>query len=355
MKKIAWMLSLLFIQITLIAQDKSDRPSPPATSSANILGNTVSIDYSQPSVKGREIFGKLVPFGQVWRAGANETTSFTTSADANIEGHMLPAGKYALFMIPNEKQWTIIFNKTIKWGAFSYKEEEDVLRVNVYAKKSAKFAEKLTYQINDKGMVSLEWENTTVQFHINFNPEYNVVNRSIEKVKLGGKEVLRFSENAGQGIAWLMGKEFGSGSIEFDAKGRDVLQGSFIGVAFHGVNDTTFEVVYFRPFNFQATDPERHVHAVQYCFEPNLPWHELRNTRNGEFEAAIIPQNVKPEDWFHAKIEVKNGRIKVFVNDSKQPCLDVPSLNPTGKSGKIGFWVGNNSNGDFANLKINNL
>lgn len=181
---------------------------------------------------------------------------------------------------------------------------------------------------------------------------FEVFNRTIEKINESGKGIIRFSEAPNSGVAWLKGKEFSEGTIEFDARGRDVFQKSFIGVAFHGVDNHTYEAVYFRPFNFQSTDSVRHIHAVQYIYEPKYTWKVLRESRNGEFEAAILPTTIQATDWFHAKIEVKNGRIKVFVNDSKIPCIEVTTLNPQGKSGKIGFWVGDNANGDFANLKI---
>jgi hypothetical protein len=185
--------------------------------------------------------------------------------------------------------------------------------------------------------------------------EFDVYNRSIEKVNENGKEIIRFNEAAVSGIAWLKDREFSEGTLEFDAKGRDELQRSFIGIAFHGTDNQNYEAVYFRPFNFQATDPVRHIHAVQYTFEPKFNFQTLRDTRKDEFEAPILPSSIKATDWFHAKIEVKNGRVKVFVNNSITPCLDVPTLNTNGQSGKIGFLVGNNSNGDFANLKIYKL
>lgn len=166
MKRTVFFIALLFTVLNLSAQDKASRPSPPAQATATVNGKTITIDYGQPSVKGREILGKLVPYGQVWRAGANETTAFTLSADATVEGQKLAAGKYAFFVIPNEKEWTIIFNKTIKWGAFTYKQEEDVLRVNVPVKKSKSFTEKLVYEISDKGVVSLTWENATASFKV---------------------------------------------------------------------------------------------------------------------------------------------------------------------------------------------
>jgi Protein of unknown function (DUF2911) len=166
MKKIIFLLCLSFLGSQSIAQNNATRPSPPAQAAGTVNGKTVTVDYSQPSVKGRKIWGELVPYSQVWRAGANETTAFTLSADATIDGKPLAAGKYAFFVIPNEKEWTVIFNKTIKWGAFSYKQEEDVLRVNVPVKKSKALAEKLAYEISSKGVVSLAWDNEVIEFTV---------------------------------------------------------------------------------------------------------------------------------------------------------------------------------------------
>ena len=185
-----------------------------------------------------------------------------------------------------------------------------------------------------------------------YGQKYTAVNRTLSSFDENGKKGVRFSEAGGNGVAWLTGEDFSEGTITFEARGRDVFQKSFVGVAFHGTDDRTYEAVYFRPFNFQSTDSVRKIHAVQYIFEPRYTWKVLRETRNGEFEKAILPATVQATDWLRAKVEVKNGRIKVFVNDSKTPCLDVPTLNPDGKKGKIGLWVGDNSNGDFAKLKI---
>lgn len=181
---------------------------------------------------------------------------------------------------------------------------------------------------------------------------YEVFNRTLEIVQESEKNIIRLNENQGSGIAWLKDTYFTEGTIEFDARGRDILQKSFIGIAFHGINDTTYESVYFRPFNFQATDPIRKIHAVQYMFEPKFDFQTLRNTQKDSFEAPILPTNIRADEWFHTKVVVKNGRIKVFVNSYDTPCLDVSTLNTNNAGRKIGFWVGNNSNGDFANLKI---
>jgi len=145
-------------------EDKSKRPSPPATATAKGGKANITINYGQPSVKGREVWGKLVPYGEVWRTGANEATTFETDKDIKVQGKVLPAGKYGFFTVPGEKEWTIVFNKVPnQWGAFKYDQAQDYMRVTAKPKKSAKFNEKLLYSIN-KGWVSIDWENLDVSF-----------------------------------------------------------------------------------------------------------------------------------------------------------------------------------------------
>lgn len=149
--------------------DKAKRASPPAQAKETISnGATITIDYSQPSVKGRTIGKDLEPMpGKVWRTGANEATTFEVSKAVKVEGQALPAGKFALFTIANDGEWTIIFNKTAnQWGAFSYKEADDVLRVKVKPQKAAKFAEKMTFSVDKKGVVTLLWGDTKVDFTV---------------------------------------------------------------------------------------------------------------------------------------------------------------------------------------------
>ncbi len=153
-------ICMLLIGFTSNAQEK--KASPAAEASGKIGDATITINYSSPSVKERTIWGELVPYGKVWRAGANEATTFETDKDVKIEGQSLAAGKYAFFTIPGEKEWTIIFNKNAKqWGAYSYDEKEDVLRVTVKPKKSSEMKERLEYSVNDNGIV-LSWENLDV-------------------------------------------------------------------------------------------------------------------------------------------------------------------------------------------------
>ena len=146
-------------------EDKSKRPSPPATAEGVINGKKIKIDYSTPSAKGRKMLGGKEPFGEVWRTGANETTTIEFDKAVKIEGKDLPAGKYALFTIPGENEWVIIFNKTIKWGAYSYKKDEDVLRVTVKPTKTDKFVETFNISVG-KNDVVLKWENTAVAFKV---------------------------------------------------------------------------------------------------------------------------------------------------------------------------------------------
>lgn len=163
--------ALTLIAVTAIGQgDKSQRPSPPALAKETLNnGATVSIDYSQPAVKGRTIGQDLEPKdGEVWRTGANEATVFQTDKDIKVEGKSLPAGKYGLFTLVNGNEWTIIFNKTWnQWGAFKYKEADDVLRVKVTGDKNPSFAERMTFTISKDGKISLMWGDRLVVFVIN--------------------------------------------------------------------------------------------------------------------------------------------------------------------------------------------
>jgi len=139
-------------------------------------------------------------------------------------------------------------------------------------------------------------------------------------------------------------------SDEFDVKGKDVQQQSFVGVAFHGVDGTTYDAIYFRPFNFTADDPARRVRAVQYIAHPTHTWQKLRTEQPGKYEEAVNPVP-DPNGWFHARVAVASPKVSVFVGDAKEPSLVVTQLSDR-KKGLVGPWVGNNSAGDFANFKI---
>ena len=154
------------------------------------------------------------------------------------------------------------------------------------------------------------------------------------------------------GVIWLDGVNFSEGTLECDILGRSAPRGSnFLGLAFHGASETTYDCVYFRPFNFRAENPENARHAVQYISHPQWTWQKLRSERTGQFEKPIVP----PPDgdaWFHAKIVVERRKVSVFVNHSAQPSLVVEKLNDR-TDGKVGIWGGDaGEGGHFANLVI---
>jgi hypothetical protein len=151
------------------------------------------------------------------------------------------------------------------------------------------------------------------------------------------------------GIAWLKDVTFSEGTIEVDLRGRDVLQKSFIGIVFHAVDTSSYDIIYFRPFNFQSSDPVRKIHAVQYATHPEFPWYRLREEKNGIYEKAVTPAP-SPQEWFHARIVIKGNEINVYVNNSPTPSLTVQKLNSR-KSGKIGI-SNQGLDGEFANLVI---
>lgn len=154
--------------LTMFAQGgKMERVSPAATAKGNIGAANVTIIYSSPAVKGRTVWGDLVPYNKVWRAGANEATIFETDKPLTIDGKTLPAGKYSLYAIPGEAEWKVIFNsQTGQWGIKRTGEttddaSKDVLTVTTKAVKSAKFNERLSYVITEKG-IELVWADLTV-------------------------------------------------------------------------------------------------------------------------------------------------------------------------------------------------
>jgi len=161
------LVCLLMTSFVWAQGDKSKRPSPPATATGKIMGATITINYSSPAVKGRKIWGDLVPYDKVWRAGANEATLFETDKNIMVEGKSLPAGKYSLYAIPGKTEWVIILNlQTGQWGikmdgSATEDPAKDVIRVTVKPVKSSSFNERLKYEVDKKGF-ALEWENLKV-------------------------------------------------------------------------------------------------------------------------------------------------------------------------------------------------
>lgn len=173
-----------------------------------------------------------------------------------------------------------------------------------------------------------------------------VVNRKVSVDKQSG--AVQLNEMDKVGIAWITSKKFSTGTIEFELRGKDKFQGSFPGIAFHGLNDTTYEAIYFRPFNFRSTDPIRKSHAVQYIASPKYDWPKLRAEFPNQYEQPVS-SDIDPNQWFHVKIEVSADKIKVYLNE--QAVLELkPLVQLTGKM--IGYWAGDGSGGNWKNLKI---
>lgn len=160
-------LALVFAGTSLRAQDKADRPSPPKTAEATLKSGEVTIDYSSPAVKGRAIWGDLVPYGKIWRTGANEATTIMLDNDMEVGGKLIPAGKYALFTIPGKDEWMVILNSEWdQWGAYNYDESKDVHRFTVKPSTTDENHERLMFDISDDGNVTMMWENKVISFEI---------------------------------------------------------------------------------------------------------------------------------------------------------------------------------------------
>jgi hypothetical protein len=163
-----------------------------------------------------------------------------------------------------------------------------------------------------------------------------------------GAVELNAGSESGMGI--LEEVSFRTGVIEIELLGENNPGRSFIGVAFNISGEKTYEAVYFRPFNFVATEQERRSHMVQYISHPDYTWSRLREERTGEFENRIYDPP-EPDNWFTASIKVEEGSVEVFVDGLDEPVLRVERLSPA-KSDKIGLWVGNGSSGRFRNLVV---
>ncbi len=152
--------------LTSRTEIKEDRPSPLKMTTGMIDGVKITINYGSPAVKSRQIWGALVPYNEVWRTGANEATNIEFSKDVLIEGQELKAGKYGLFTIPGENEWTIIFNSVWdQWGAYDYDASKDVLRIKVASKTHEPLAERLDFII-EKNEIILVWEKLEISFSV---------------------------------------------------------------------------------------------------------------------------------------------------------------------------------------------
>ena len=155
--------------------NRENRVSPAETTTADFDGNVVTINYGSPKVKDREIWGALVPYGEVWRTGANEATTITFTKDVLIDGQLLKAGTYAFFTIPDPEAWTIIFNLEEKqWGAFKYDSTQDALRLQVEPVMQEELTEALAFTLEkaaNGGVIQLRWEKIAIDIPFTTAPE----------------------------------------------------------------------------------------------------------------------------------------------------------------------------------------
>lgn len=189
-------------------------------------------------------------------------------------------------------------------------------------------------------------QNTLMSQDVRMNPDrFTAFNRKV----LYRNDVAYLNAQYKDGLLWLKDSNFDNGTIELDLKGLNNPGKSFVGIAFHGQDDFTFDAIYFRPFNFK--NPERNNHSVQYISMPDFDWSVLRNAHPGKYENTIEPTPMPVDEWFHVKLIVDNSTIKVYVNNSDVPTLEVEKIGKF-KQGKIGFWVGHDSDGWFKNLSV---
>lgn len=175
-----------------------------------------------------------------------------------------------------------------------------------------------------------------------------VVNRDV--TRLQDRDGVRLSSRPGNGVGWVEGSEFRSGTIEVEVRGREDLQQHYVGVAFHRQNDTTYEAVYLRPFNFRAADPLRRQHAVQYISLPKFDFQDLRDEFPEEFENPV-DASLEPAGWVKLRVVVDASKVQIHVGSATDVALEVRKLGQL-DGGQVGLWVGNQSGGDFANLAI---
>ncbi len=166
----------------------------------------------------------------------------------------------------------------------------------------------------------------------------------------GDRAIVTFDGRPGSGAAWLDDFEFDTGTIEVSIRGENNPGRSFVGVAFRGVDDETYDAVYFRPFNFVADNEVSRSHMVQYVSHPDNTWRRLREEHTDVYENALI-HPPDPDAFFSARIVISKPDVRVYVEDDTEPSLVVNELTDR-RGGRIGLWMGNNSDGSFAELVI---
>jgi len=177
-----------------------------------------------------------------------------------------------------------------------------------------------------------------------------VYNRELSLINESGHRGISLSKDLGEGIAWLKGIEFSNGIIEFDVRGENIKQHSFVGLAFHAKDNDTFDAIYLRPFQFQEDEPLKS-RAIQYISLPDHTWQILRENSPGKYEHSIVPTAPDPNSWMRMRIVIKDSTVTTYINGSASPTLVIRKVTKV-KSGAIGFYVADTSGGDFANITI---
>jgi Domain of Unknown Function (DUF1080) len=177
-----------------------------------------------------------------------------------------------------------------------------------------------------------------------------VYNRDVTLINEKSYPGIRLSKDFGEGIAWMKDIDFSNGTLEFDVRGEDVKQHSFVGIAFHAQNDSTFEAIYLRPFQFNSDDETLRSHSIQYIALPKFTWQVLRGNSPGKYEQAIDP-SPDPNSWVRMRIVIKDTTVSTYINGEKEPSLVVEKFTPF-THGSVGFYVADTSGGDFANITI---
>ena len=284
-------------------------PSQPAEVSQRIGLTDITIKYHRPLVNDRKIWGALVPYGKVWRAGANENTTITFDDPVTIEGQPLAAGTYGLHMIPNADEWTVIFSKnSTSWGSFTYDQAEDALRVNVKPQ-PADMHNALTYDFDklqpNSAVVELEWEKLAVPFKVSVDV-HEVVLASLKKQLRNLSQYTWLSWNDAatylltEKIALDQALAYANKSIENEDRYENELTKSRVLMALNRSDEAA--VAQKKALDF-ATPLQVHLYARQ-----------LQNEKRNDEAFAIFRDNAKkhPDQWF-----VHTGLARVYCAQGK--------------------------------------
>lgn len=303
------------------------RPSQHALVTQRIGITDITVNYSRPLVNKRQVWGKLVPYGQVWRAGANENTVIEFTDPVSIEGKPLAKGVYGLHMIPNENEWTVIFSKAAtSWGSFSYKQDEDALRVTVKPQPS-EFHEALTYDFDDvkpdSTLVTLRWEKVAVPFRVTV-PVHEVVEADLKSQLRTGSQYIW--ESWDEAASYLLAEkvdlpqalDYSNHSIQLESRFDNLLTKSQILDAM-GKNDEA-KVVRAKALD-NANAIQLHSYARQLQFQ-------------GKQDEALelFRVNVKryPNEWIShsdaARLAVAKGDYDGAVKEMKLAVADAPDI-----------------------------